>query len=267
MVWLRGMSLLSLDGVVEVRPRPRPLCGEGVVGGRVVVVMIVVASPLDESMSVRVDRMVSCEMAALAMSLVKMHDKDGLERPFGKLTQTPMQFGKPLARVVVRVGSFNSSGGAGTLLMILLSLGLDIAKLVAVMFLRICLRDSFGIGSRCSVMGILEPPMRSDLFRSVQSSMKAAKRMSEMGLCVENASPTTLVFMSDRGTSLVEMRLATEWRSRILAMLGGMGFCGKVSLYVVLKARKISAASSRWVAVSSRLDLKKIVGSMPSMKN
>ncbi len=66
----------------------------------------------------------------------------------------------------------------------------------------------------------------------------------------------------------MEMMLDTEWRSRMLAMLGGSALVGNVSLYVTTKARNISAASSRWVAVSSfRADLKMIEVSMPSMKN
>ena len=53
----------------------------------------------------------------------------------------------------------------------------------------------------------------------------------------------------------------------MLAMLGGSTLVGNVSLYVTMKARKISAASSRWVAVSSfRADLNMIEVSIPSMK-
>ena len=54
----------------------------------------------------------------------------------------------------------------------------------------------------------------------------------------------------------------------MLAMVGGSVLLGNVSLYVMRNARNISAASSRWVAVSSfRDDLKMIEVSMPSMKN
>ena len=55
--------------------------------------------------------------------------------------------------------------------------------------------------------------MMRGLFLSVHSSMNAASRISDWGLCVEKVSPTMLDFMSEIGTSRVEMMLATECTS------------------------------------------------------
>ena len=103
---------------------------------------------------------------------------------------------------------------------------------------------------------------------SMQSSISAVRRVSAFALWVENANPIMFCLVSEKKLFLVEMMLDTEWRSRMLAMLDGRALFGNVSLYVSRKALNISAASSRWVAVSSFLaDLKMMEVSIPSIKN
>ena len=72
----------------------------------------------------------------------------GLDRPYFKLMQIPMQFFKLFAKMVVRDGSSSMLGGDGMSLMILNCLLLAIFLFVSMMRLRVSLRESFGRGSR-----------------------------------------------------------------------------------------------------------------------
>ena len=63
----------------------------------------------------------------------------------------------------------------------------------------------------------------------------------------------------------VEMRLLVERLSLMLLMDAGSCWCGKVTLCSCLKERKISAASSPCVAVSSSLVGRMMEGPRPSM--
>ena len=109
----------------------------------------VIVCPLAVRMSSKVAVMVSCDMAATVMSILKMQVKVGLDRPFFRLTNIPIQFCKPFARAVVRVGSVKIVGSCtGTPLMILFRLVLDIALLVVMMLRRIYFRETFAIGSK-----------------------------------------------------------------------------------------------------------------------
>ena len=78
----------------------------------------------------------------------KMQQRMGLERPYFRLMQIPMQFFKLFAKMVVRDGSSRVLGGAGMSLIILNRLVLAIFWFVSMMLLRLSLRESFGSGSR-----------------------------------------------------------------------------------------------------------------------
>ena len=141
---------------------------------------------------------------------IRMQQRVGLERPYFKLTQIPIQFFKLFAKMVVRDGSFRMLGGDGMSLMILNFLVLAMSWFVSVIALRSALRDSFGRGSRCRVIGIFEPPMLRVFLNSVHSSIIAVRSVSAFSLCVENASPMILVLVSEKKLVLVDMMLDTE---------------------------------------------------------
>ena len=120
----------------------------------------------------------------------------GLDRPYFKLMQIPMQFFKLFAKMVVRDGSSSMLGGDGMSFMILNRLVLAIFRFVSKMLSMVSLRESFGIGSRWRVIGIFEPQMLRVFPFSMQSSMSASKRMSAFSLCVEKANPIMLFLLS-----------------------------------------------------------------------
>ena len=142
--------------------------------------------------------MVSLEICALPRFKMNMQQRIGLDRPYFKLTHMPMQFFRLFASMVIRFGSFKMLDGVWISLMILFFFGLAMFVLESMIVLMTASRDSFGIGSRWRVMVILDPPMVRVFFRSMHSSISAAKRMLALGLLVENASPIMFVFFSEK---------------------------------------------------------------------
>ena len=161
-------------------------------------VLGVVVRPLAARMACRVVYMVSLDIFVLPRFKRNMQQRMGLDRPYFKLTQIPMQFFRLFAKTVVRFGSFKMLEGAWISLMILFFFGFAMFVLESMIVLMTAIRDSLGIGSRWRVMLIFEPPMVRGLFRSMHSSISAAKRMSAFGLLVENASPIMFVFFSEK---------------------------------------------------------------------
>lgn len=78
----------------------------------------------------------------------RMQQRVGLDLPYFKLMQIPMQFFKLFASMVVSEGSSRMLGGDGMSLIILNRLLLAISWFVSMMLLRVSLRESFGSGSR-----------------------------------------------------------------------------------------------------------------------
>ena len=121
-------------------------------------------------------------MSVLVTCMVKRQHKSGLERPFGKDTQMPMQFLRLFARVVVSFGSVRISGGAGTSRISLFRFGSDMVRLDSLMVFMVFCLMSRGIGSECRVIFILFPPMVSGFLWVMHKSRNAAWRTSEVGL-------------------------------------------------------------------------------------
>lgn len=82
--------------------------------------------------------------------------------------------------------------------MILNRLVLAMSWFASVMLLRYVLRDSFGSGRRCRVIGIFDPPMLSVVLLSAHSSIIAFRSVSAFSLCVEKAKPMMLVLVSGK---------------------------------------------------------------------
>ena len=73
----------------------------------------VVECPLEDRIWCSVAMIVSIETCVLVSLMRRMQQRVGLERPYFKLTQIPIQFFKLFARMVVRDGSFRMLGGEG----------------------------------------------------------------------------------------------------------------------------------------------------------
>lgn len=95
---------------------------------------------------------------------------------------------------------------------------------------NVFLLDSIGIGSACRVIFILLPPIVSDLLWVMHNFLNSVRRVSDVGLCVENASPMRFVFISLMLLLRIEIMLLMVCRSRMfLAMHGGSLVWGNVS--------------------------------------
>ena len=195
-----GRFLFSLVGVRGglALPRPLDICVWMFVGVGVAVSCNVVGYPLEDRSWCSVAMIDSIETCVLVSLMRRMQQRVGLERPYFKLTQIPIQFFKLFARMVVREGSFRILDGEGISLMILNRFVSAMFWFASVIVLRSVLRDSFGSGSRCRVIGIFEPPMLRVCRCSVHNSIIAVRIRSAFSLCVEKANPMMVVFVSEK---------------------------------------------------------------------
>ncbi len=83
-------------------------------------------------------------------------------------------------------------------LMYIFCLGSERIAFVIAMLFSVWLRVSNGRGGLCRVMFILFPPMTRFCLCVMQRVVKALRRVSAVGLCVEKANPSMFIFLSLR---------------------------------------------------------------------
>ena len=119
-------------------------------------------------------------------------------RPNFRLKKTAWQCCMVLAIAVVRRMSCNAVGGIAMSLIYIFCLGSESVAFVIAMLLRVWLRVSNGIGSLCRVMLILFPPITRFCLCVTHRVVNALRRVSAVGLWVEKAKPSMLIFLSRR---------------------------------------------------------------------
>jgi hypothetical protein len=118
----------------------------------------------------------------------------------------------------------------------------------------------------CRLIFILLPPSLKMHLLVMHSSVKASFSGCVIGWIEETVMPSRLVLSSLMCSTRVDIRVFVSKLLHILAMAVGRAVVGNVARYSCLNAKKISMASSRWVAVLSLHPRRMILGSSPSRK-
>ncbi len=131
---------------------------------------------------------------------------------------------------------------------------------------RMCFNRFLSIGRAWSLMLTFEPPIKSGcLWVMSQRWVMASLSLLAVVFVEAMTNPSRGVGDSFGWKSCVEMRLLVEKSSQMLLMDASSCWCGKVRLCSCLKERKISAANSLCVAISSSLLGRMMEGSRPLM--